>query len=103
MFAPVPQHRSPALHASAYRQVGVETRVDGASPHQLVAMLFDGFMDALAAGPRRARSGNIEAKGRAIGRAVRIVDEGLKAGLNLAAAARWPATSTTCTPTSRCA
>jgi len=69
--------------ASAYRQVGVETGVSTGSPHQLVAMLFDGYMDALAQARGALRQGQIEAKGRAIGRAVRIIEEGLKAGLNL--------------------
>ena len=34
--------------AAAYRRVGTETAVMGASPHRLVAMLFDGYMEALA-------------------------------------------------------
>ena len=69
--------------SSAYRQVGVETGVSTASAHQLVAMLFDGYFDALAQARGALRAGRIEDKGRAIGRAVRIVEEGLKAGLNL--------------------
>lgn len=73
----------PRSAASTYRQVGVETGVTTGSPHQLVAMLFDGYMDALAQARGALRQGHIEAKGRAIGRAVRIIEEGLKAGLNL--------------------
>jgi flagellar protein FliS len=69
--------------AGAYRQVGVETGVSTGSPHQLVAMLFDGYMDALAQARGALRQGHVEAKGKAIGRAVRIIEEGLKAGLNL--------------------
>ena len=67
----------------AYQQVQVTTGVDGASPHQLVTMLFDGLMDAFAQARGAMRSKNIPAKGAAIQRAVRIIDEGLKAGLNL--------------------
>jgi len=73
----------PSNAASAYRQVGVETGVTTGSPHQLVAMLFDGYMDALAQARGALQQGQIEAKGKAIGRAVRIIEEGLKAGLNL--------------------
>lgn len=69
--------------SSAYRQVGVETGVSAASAHQLVVMLFDGFFDALAQARGALLAGRVEDKGRAIGRAVRIVEEGLKAGLNL--------------------
>lgn len=66
-----------------YRQVGVETSVSGASPHQLVKLLFDGFMEATTDARAAMRQGNIEAKGAATTRALRIVDEGLKASLDL--------------------
>ena len=46
-------------------------------------MLFDGFNDAVARARGATAAGNIEAKGRAIGQAVSIIEEGLRAGLNL--------------------
>jgi flagellar protein FliS len=82
---------SPALarrqqhFANAYRQVGTETGVAGADAHQLVAMLFDGCLAAIARARGAMRSGQIEAKGQAIVQAVRIVDEGLRSCLNLTA------------------
>ncbi len=76
-----PNGRSP--RGGLYQQVGVETRLSGAGPHQLVAMLFDGFMEALAQGRGAMRAGQTELKGQALGRAVRIVEEGLRAGLDL--------------------
>jgi flagellar protein FliS len=74
--------------ANAYARVGVETSVNAASAHKLIELLFNGFMDSvsLARGAMRARQ--IETKGKAIGRAARIVEEGLKAGLNLEAGGR---------------
>jgi hypothetical protein len=41
---------APRAHAftQAYRSVGVETGVGAATPHQLVAMLYDGLLDSLA-------------------------------------------------------
>lgn len=89
MFAP--RLASPALgphaktmpQAHLYGRVGVETGVAGASPHRLVAMLFDGFAQAVAQAKGALALGQIEAKGLAIGRAARIVDEGLKASLDL--------------------
>ncbi len=86
MFAPTAMSRntSHAL-AGAYRTVGVETAVDGASPHRLVALLFEGFGDALAQARTAMARREIEAKCRAITRAVRIVDEGLRANLDLGA------------------
>lgn len=69
--------------AAAYRQVGVHTAVSTADPHRLVALLFDGCLEAIAQARGAIRSGQVEAKGRAIGRAARIVDEGLRAALDL--------------------
>lgn len=85
MFASTYPQRSPgrALRGGLYQQVGVETQLSGADPHQLVAMLFDGFMEALAQGRGAMRSGDLVSKGLALGRAVRIVDEGLRAGLDM--------------------
>src|SRR5262245_8546693 len=68
--------------ASMYRQVGVASAVDHASPHHLVTMLFDGLLEAIAEASGAIAKGDIEVKGRAIGRAVRIVEEGLRGGLD---------------------
>lgn len=76
MFAP---HRSPA---SSYRRLDLETSVAQADPHKLVAMLFDGACLAIAQARRALREGRIPAKGEATGRAVRILEEGLKASLD---------------------
>jgi flagellar secretion chaperone FliS len=67
----------------AYQQVHVTTGVDGASPHRLVQMLFEGLLDSLARARGALAHGNVAVKGEEIGRAVRIVEEGLKAGLNV--------------------
>ena len=77
--------------ANAYARVGVETSVNAASAHKLIELLFNGFMDALVTARGAMRAGQIEAKGKAIGRAVRIVEEGLKAGLNLEGGGRLAA------------
>lgn len=66
-----------------YNRVGVETDVLTASPHRLVALLLDGAVDAMAQGLGAIQSRNIELKARALTRAVRILDEGLKAALDL--------------------
>jgi len=85
MFSAATLARRTHQFAAAYRQVGTETAVSGASPHKLVAMLFDGYMDALAQARGAMHSGQIEQKGRAIQRAIRIVEEGLRACLDLRA------------------
>jgi len=84
MFATTSVH-APHAGAGAYRQVGVTTGVAAATPHQLVLMLFDGFDEALAQALGSLRDGAIESKCKAITRAGRIVDEGLRANLDLSA------------------
>lgn len=81
----LPRFGSAAPRADLYSRVGVETSVIDASPHKLVGLLFDGFAEAVAEGRAALAAGRTEAKGRAIGRAARIVEEGLKAGLDLSA------------------
>jgi flagellar secretion chaperone FliS len=74
-----------AQRGGLYQQVGIETRVNGADPHQLVLMLFDGFLEAVAQGRGAMRARQAAAKGAALSRAVRIIEEGLRAGLDLRA------------------
>lgn len=69
--------------ANAYRNVGVETAVAGADSHQLVGMLYDALLQSLGAAKLSLQAGDIAGKGKAIVRAVRLIEEGLKAGLNV--------------------
>ncbi len=69
--------------ATMYSKVGLETDVEAASPHRLVSMLFDGLFDAMNQAKGAIRNGNNEIKNRALSRSVRILDEGLKACLNM--------------------
>ncbi|MBS0440728.1 MAG: flagellar export chaperone FliS [Proteobacteria bacterium] len=73
-----------ALHslANAYQQIGLETATANATPHKLIELLFEGYADAVARARGALLGRQIEAKGRAIGHAARIVEEGLKAALN---------------------
>ena len=73
-----------ARAANAYRKVSVETNVDGASPHQLISLIFSGLRHSLAQAESAVRSGDIAAKGTQICRAVRFIEEGLKGGLDAA-------------------
>jgi len=68
-----------------YRQIGVQTGVSSATPHQLVVMLLDGALEAIHRARGAIRSQDVETKGKAIRKAVAIVDEGLKSCLNLEA------------------
>ena len=84
MFAsPLAVQRPAASPAGAYRPVDMETGTADASPHKLIQMLFDGLQDALARARGALQARQIEAKCKAIGQAARIVEEGLRAGLDL--------------------
>jgi flagellar protein FliS len=65
-----------------YRNVGVETGIEAASPHQLVTMMFDGALAEIATARYELVRDATAAKCQAISKAVRIVDEGLKSALN---------------------
>lgn len=75
-------HPRSVAAGSLYQRVGVETGVDSATPHRLVAMLFDGLCESIMLARAAMHARDVEKKGRAITRAVRIVDEGLKAALD---------------------
>jgi flagellar secretion chaperone FliS len=79
MFTPVSMRS-----ANSYRNLAAETSVSQANPHQLVGLLFEALLQSLASAKGAILNKDIPAKGRAISRAVRILEEGLKAGLDLA-------------------
>jgi len=69
--------------ANSYQSVGLETGLDGASPHKLILMLFDGAIVTVNNASILMREKNIPKKGLAISRAIDIISLGLKASLNL--------------------
>lgn len=77
MFA---SHRSAA---KTYANIGLETGVAAASPHQLITMLFDGALAAISQAHHHMQQNDIAAKGQAISKAIMIIDSGLRGGLNL--------------------
>ncbi len=85
MFSTATRSQVAHRQAGAYKTVHAATGVEGATPHGLICMLFDGLLAAVAEARGAIRQRDIAAKGNAIGRAVRIIDEGLSASLNLQA------------------
>jgi flagellar protein FliS len=74
-----------AAHAAnAYARIGLETGIAAASPQKLIVMLYDGALAAIAEARGHMQHGRVAQKGRAVGKAVSIVDEGLKAALDTA-------------------
>ncbi len=72
--------------ADQYRHVGTATAVAQANPHQLVMLLFDGALAAVLKARHALACGDTAARGSTIARAMRIIDEGLKASLESRAA-----------------
>src|SRR5450830_1749149 len=68
---------SPQRGVNAYAKVGLETGVASASPHKLITMLYDGAIVAILNGMTQMKAGNIEEKGKALSKAIQILDNGL--------------------------
>ena len=71
--------------AKSYAQVGMETGVAAADPHQLIVMLFDGALLAIAKAGSAMQQNQIAEKGQAISQAIDIIANGLQASLNFSA------------------
>jgi flagellar secretion chaperone FliS len=75
-----------ARHAlQSYATVQRDVGVMGADSHQLIMMLFDGAGVAVADAKRQLASGNIAAKCASIDKASMIINDGLRASLDLSA------------------
>jgi flagellar secretion chaperone FliS len=72
--------------ANSYAQIGLQSAAMSATPHQLITMLFDGVKTAIAMARHHMANKEIAAKGKAISKAINIVENGLKASLDTEAA-----------------
>lgn len=68
---------------NTYRSIGAETAVHDATTHGLVLLLFDGARVAIGDARAQMQLRQVAAKGRAIGKAIEIIDSGLKASLDM--------------------
>jgi flagellar secretion chaperone FliS len=66
----------------AYQRVNIETGLDGASPHKLILMLYDGAILAVNQASLAMADKNIPKKGKDISRALDIITNGLQNSLN---------------------
>ncbi|SES80060.1 flagellar export chaperone FliS [Thorsellia anophelis] len=78
---------SPAkAKTQSYENVGLESSVMSANPHQLITLLFDGAINALLRAKILIEQGDspnhIAEKGSAISKSIGIIDNGLRASLN---------------------
>jgi flagellar secretion chaperone FliS len=72
--------RSPAIQQ--YANVGVQSKVLAASPHRLIALLFDGAIESLNQAIEHLRANRVEQRKRMTNKAVTIIVEGLRAAID---------------------
>jgi flagellar secretion chaperone FliS len=77
MFAP---HNPRTV--SAYQRIKVETTMHTVDKHQIVSLLFDGLLESLGTARGALARHDIAAKCAAVSKALRILQEGLTAGLD---------------------
>jgi flagellar secretion chaperone FliS len=68
--------------ANLYKRVDVESAVNDANPLRLIVMLYDGAIRSVNEAIAAMRSGDVTEKGKAVSRATRIIEEGLRASLD---------------------
>lgn len=66
-----------------YANVGLETSVTAADPHKLILLLYQGAMLAVGSAKNQILRKEIAAKGKSISHAITIIEEGLKASLDI--------------------
>ncbi|WP_421510653.1 flagellar export chaperone FliS [Enterobacter sp. JS8-1] len=67
---------------NAYTTVSLDSQIAGATPHQLIVLLYDGAINAMKRAEIYFQSGNTARRGEMISRAINIIDNGLRAGLD---------------------
>lgn len=68
--------------SQAYATISLESKLAGATPHQLIAMLFDGARSAILRAKIYLEEGNVARRGEMISKAINIVENGLRAALD---------------------
>ncbi|RZJ61737.1 MAG: flagellar export chaperone FliS [Acidovorax sp.] len=68
--------------ANAYQRINVETSMHTMDQHQLVSLLYEGVLNSIATARGSLARGDVLGKVNAIGKAVRILEEGLSTSLD---------------------
>jgi len=67
----------------AYSNVAIESKAHSSDPHKLILMLYQGALLSIASAKNQMMRNEIAAKGKSISQAISIINDGLKAGLDL--------------------
>ncbi len=71
-------------HATKYQSIDLISRIEGASPHELISLLFQGARTNISAALGSMQRNEVAKKGQHISKTIAILD-GLKSGLNMEA------------------
>jgi flagellar protein FliS len=66
-----------------YSNVAIESKTHSSDPHKLILMLYQGALLAIASAKNQMLRKEIAAKGKSISQAIAIINDGLKAGLDM--------------------
>lgn len=67
----------------AYSNVAIESKTHSSDPHKLILMLYQGALLSIASAKNQMMRNEIAAKGKSISQAIAIINEGLKASLDM--------------------
>ena len=67
---------------SAYAEAGIAAKVQAASPHQLILLLFDGAATAIGVARLHIEQNDVAQKGKHISQAIDIINNAVKVSLN---------------------
>ncbi len=73
---------TPRTFADSYHRVHVESGAQSGDPHKLIEMLLQGAIDAINKARGALERQDLRVKGEQVSKAVRIVEEGLRAALD---------------------
>jgi flagellar protein FliS len=68
--------------AAAYQRINVETSMHTIDQHQLVSLLYEGVLGAIATARGALARGDVSTKCNSVAKAVRILEEGLMTALD---------------------
>ncbi|HAG0390756.1 TPA: flagellar export chaperone FliS [Salmonella enterica] len=68
--------------SEVYAKVSLQSRLSGATPYQLITILFEGAHNAIQCAKIYGESGNIARRGEMISKAINIIDNGLRSALD---------------------
>jgi len=67
----------------AYSNIAIESKAHSSDPHKLILMLYQGALLSIASAKNQMLRKEVSAKGQSISQAIAIINDGLKASLDL--------------------